>query len=234
LTTGTCCLREFLDKLKELVEKVEKKELDVFEVSIISLIEQFQKHIIHSAVDIEEATLFLWLITRLIELKIFSIFPRHFNSTKADEDEAKEAYNYNHKFDLNLHFAEYKKFKELATYLKALEERESFYYKRKGVNFLFFEPEVLKDLLSQINRKFNRKKQEILISAEVYSLLALKEKLYNWLLSRKRSKFSEFLFECSERREAVVGFLALMELIKEEKVLAKQNKNFGEIYLTLL
>ena len=46
-----------------------------------------------------------------------------------------------------------------------------------------------------------------------------------------RARFSTLLRSARSRQEVIVTFLALLELIKQQRVRASQERPFGEIYL---
>ncbi len=66
---------------------------------------------------------------------------------------------------------------------------------------------------------------------KVVSLEEMIEKLASRITSAMKLSFKEFSRGSSERYEVIVGFLALLELVKQGIIKATQNEKFGDIQL---
>ena len=51
------------------------------------------------------------------------------------------------------------------------------------------------------------------------------------LFSKKKTSFLHILNESKNRTEIIVGFLAILELVKNRQISLKQNKNFSDILI---
>jgi len=57
------------------------------------------------------------------------------------------------------------------------------------------------------------------------------ERIRKMLNSSKNTSFSEVLQNSKNRTEVIIGFLALLELVKGKSIALKQNKNFSDILI---
>src|SRR5699024_3046217 len=141
----------------------------------------------------------------------------------------------------------YKKFKEVAVMLKEKEyERSQYFSKIPTTNNIHMDEleeqqqeisidVTLYDMLVALQKLMKRKKiqkpiqttiqrQEISIEERMDSIMEVLQS------SPKRKKFLD-LFEENDRGDIVVTFLAILELIKIQKVIVEQENNFQDIFI---
>ena len=58
------------------------------------------------------------------------------------------------------------------------------------------------------------------------------EEIFEWLLKEPILKFSAFFRLARNKMEAITIFLALLELVRQQKARASQSERFGEIEIT--
>jgi len=58
------------------------------------------------------------------------------------------------------------------------------------------------------------------------------DKMREMLKKHKSVNFKDIIVDSSSRSEVIVTFLAILELVKQNNVLLKQSKSFGDIELS--
>jgi len=145
--------------------------------------------------------------------------------------------------DLVNKLLEYKKFKEISLALKAKEEEQKLIFKKPPEDLSYvwaadfsISKISLEDLKSSFISVMNKKKPEEKISKITKDSMPLSRKVIEVYKILKRLKsqvrFSKLFSYDASKVEIIMTFLAILELIKMNKILATQEKQFGEIVLT--
>ena len=134
---------------------------------------------------------------------------------------------------------EYKKYKEASEILKIQEDYESkSFYKLKTEIFSMNEMDFLKessvDKLSlaffNILKKY-KDKEIVDIDREYFKVEDASRKIKQEIIKNEKLKFSELLIDIVYKVDVITYFLGMLELIKNEFVIANQRDNFGDILI---
>jgi segregation and condensation protein A len=174
---------------------------------------------------------FLVIGARLVQLKAAQLMPQ----TRTEETEELEAWE----DAIRGRLQEYKRFKELAESL--MQRHASGQFTFAGV----LEPEVIPQAMIQVNldalaaafkQVLDRlpAQDQITFEMEHVSLGEKIEELRSMLRQHREMNFTAIFGQARTRLEAVVTFLALLELIRIGEIKVVQTSVFGEIKLHAL
>ncbi|MEP7028421.1 MAG: segregation/condensation protein A, partial [Candidatus Eisenbacteria bacterium] len=134
---------------------------------------------------------------------------------------------------------EYRQFKEVSGTLKTREEHRRLEYERGMVpgdeeaGPLPLAPATLFHLLDALNRVLSRLPARTVmeLEGEAYDIEEKIDRIQSRVRVAGRLSFETLLSECRSRLEMIVTFLALLELLKMNRLSAVQHGNFDEIVL---
>lgn len=223
-----------------LLHLIKVNELNIYEISILEITNQYIEYINNmQEMDLEITSEFILMAATLLEIKSRELLPKN-NQKEAEEEDPKAK--------LIQKLIEYKKFKEVSSYLRKREENFGPFYTKKpeiiddsfqkDIDKELFSGKTLIDLYKIYKQLIERNKEKIntngindKISVDTYKIEDKMEELREILADSKIIQFSKFSLNCSNKLELVVTFLALLELIKQKEVKALQKDNFNEIYI---
>ena len=212
-----------------LLELIEKEKLDVTEVSLAQVAGQFLDYL-ESSKEISPQNLadFLLVAGKLILIKSKAILPM-LELEKEEEEDIEE---------LKARLKEYQKFKEISKEIIKLESGKKMFFSRQsysGFKTIFCPPENvsasdLKNIFEDIIEKIP--KFESLPQETIKEIISMKDKIED--LKRNLSQRIEMTFKdatagVKTKVEVIVTFLAVLELVRKNIVIAEQADMFGEI-----
>lgn len=224
-----------------LLHLIKKNEMDIYNVEIYKITNQYLKFLDDMKImDLEITSEFIVVAATLIEIKSKKLLPVIKNTEENEEDIEK---------NLMEKLIEYKKIKGAALllrdryvnsgdiYTKKPEIIEVLDYKNKEDDI--FKNTTLLDLYNIYNNLienfFMKQNKESVIQRKIYVDKYKIEDKMNDLLKvidkNKILKFKEIIVESECKLEAVVSFLALLELIKLRIIKAYQDDNFSDIII---
>jgi len=225
----------FEGPLDLLLYLIKKEEVDIYEVNLTQLATQFIEYIeLMRMLDLDIAGEFLVMASTLMYIKSRELLPVDQQVTPEGEEETEDP-----RWELIRQLVEYKKFKDAAGQLQALELRQESVYPRQPCK-PEFEPEVSRpnvsifDLLNAVNAVLKRMTQREDLRDIFEDKWTVSEKIQFLLktISEQGSvKFSALFAHATSRSEVVVTFLALLELMRLKQVVAVQAVDFGEIQI---
>lgn len=216
---------------------IKRDEVDIYDIPISRITEQYLEYVkIIEHVDPEAAGMFLVLAATLMEIKSRTLLPKP--PVVEDDEELDDP-----RLELVRQLLEYKKFKDAARTLDDRAEEHAKKFPRKPVlppdeedeyeleNLdvwnLF---EAFNSLLKQIG--VGEYKHKVGIDDTPISLHA-EDILDSLERSGGQQRFSE-VFAGRDRGEMIGLFLALLELIRQRRIRAKQDRPFAEIDIVLI
>jgi segregation and condensation protein A len=223
-----------------LLHLIKVNQLDIYEISIFEITSQYIEYINSmKEMDLDITSEFILMAATLLEIKSRELLPKNNENQTEDEDP---------KAKLIQKLIEYKKFKEISSYLRKKEEEfgpifvkkpeiidDSF---QKDIDKELFSGKTLMDLYQIYKEMIEKNKDKIntnqindKISVDTYKVEDKMEELRERLINNKIIQFSKISLNCNNKLELVVTFLALLELIKQKEVKALQKDNFNEIYI---
>jgi len=231
-------LEIFAGPLDLLLYLVRKEEVDIYDIPIAKITEQYIHYIeMLKSLDIDLAGDFLVMAATLMQIKSAMLLPQ------AEPDQLGVEDLSDPRVELIRQLLEYKKFKDAANLLEAAadEHKERFTRPDSIIERLKpdAEPEIdieqvsVWDLLEAFDSicKATGSLADIRHIKDDTPIDLYQIELLQWLQTEGPMSF-ERIFESRVNRAVMVGlFLALLELIREELVWAKQSKSSSSIYL---
>ena len=223
----------FEGPLDLLLYLIKKEEVDIYEVNLTTLATQFLEYIeVMRMLDLDIAGEFLVMAATLMYIKSRELLPVDQQVATDGEDEGEDP-----RWELIRQLVEYKKFKDAAAQLQALEARQENVFARTPAKPEFEAPPVrpnvsLFDLLNAVNtilRRFGKREELRDIYEDKWTVSEKIEFLLKELALRSVLKFSELFANATSRSEVVCTFLALLELMRLKQFVAIQHQPFGEI-----
>jgi segregation and condensation protein A len=221
----------FEGPLDLLLYLIKKEDLDICNVSISRITDGYLEYIhLMRVLDLEVVGEFLVVAATLMQIKSRALLPDE-EAAEEEEDDSAEA--------LIQQLAEYRKYKEAAGDLEQRELRQQNVFGRPpGREELDSEGEILLDvglfdLLGALSSVLERLKEDP-VTEIVQDETTVGEKIQfilGLLLKEEKINFTSTFAAARSKVEVIVTFLALLELIKIQKVKVKQAGQFGEIYL---
>ncbi len=224
-------LEKFEGPLDLLLHLIQRDEIDIYDIPIARITQQYLEYIdLMRLLDLEIAGEFLVMAATLMRVKARMLLP----TPPAGEEEEIDPRD-----ELVQRLLEYRQFKEAAETLKGREERRRLTYERGTVpgeeeaGPLPLAPATLFHLLDALNRVLARlpARTVLELEAEAYDIEEKIERIHQRVLVAGRLSFATLLEECRSRLEMIVTFLALLELLKLNRLVAEQTSTFGEIEL---
>ncbi len=228
-------LEVFEGPLDLLLYLIKKDEVDIYDIPIGRITTQYMEYLdLMKILSLEIAGDFIVMAATLMVIKSRLLLPDEDRGPVEEDDEDDP------RWDLVRQLVEYKKFKDAAGFLEHLEEEQENVFAREGEHVeLGARPDVgmqdvsIFDLISSLNQALDRAPKEELqeIFAEQFTVA---EKVDD-LLARTRGGGSislSVLFRgMHSRQEIVCTFLAVLELIKLNRLAARQDGHFDEIVI---
>ncbi len=218
-------LEQFEGPLDLLLELIEKEKLDITKVSLARVTDEYLCLINRAtAINPLELADFLLIASRLIYIKSKALLPYLI----LEEEEG----------NLEDQLKIYREYYEASKILAKIITKKKFTYvkERLPVIDLGFEPpkNVTAPRLAQVWRLVLGALEPLVqIPKEIIrKTVSIKEKidyLRSLIAEKARFGFGEFLRKSKTKMEAVVSFLALLELVKQKAVDVEQKGLFGEI-----
>jgi len=220
-------LGEFEGPLDLLLYLIRQDQVNIYDIPIARITEVYLRYLnLMQELDLAVAGDFLVMAAQLIELKSRMLLPR--DPLAVDEEEV------DLRADLVNRLLEHEKFKAAAQMLWSRATVEQAVFTRAEMETDKNNPEVavgLFDLLTVFQKILARHKEEVLmeIEREEISMAEMIERLRNMVRSAGELNLITFFERASSRRELVVAFLSVLELVRLHEVTLLQRETFGEI-----
>jgi len=220
-------LGEFEGPLDLLLYLIRQEQVNIYDIPIARITDEYLRYLnLMQGMDLTVAGDFLVMAAQLIELKSRMLLPR---DPTAVEEEILDP-----RAELVNRLLEHEKFKAAAEMLWSRATVERAVFKRAEIETDTNNPEVsvgLFDLLRVFQEILARHKEEILleIEREEVSMAEMIERLRNMVRSAGELNVMKFFERATSRRELVVAFLAVLELVRLSEITLVQRETFGEI-----
>lgn len=228
-------IEAFHGPLDLLLFLIEKNELNIYDIPIAFITDQYLQYLQATGeFDLENMGEFLVMATYLLNLKSRLLLPRNEESRSDDQEEEIDP-----REELVQKLLDYKRFKEAGEQLlqRELGLIERIYY-REVPEEPVRDEELVVDLTALIKayrsviRRLPLPEPEVLIPEGDVSVQEKMEQILATLNQNQgRTTFTKLFRKVSRRREALALFLALLELIRLQKVKAFQKVPWGDIQL---
>ena len=216
----------FEGPLELLLALAEREDVDILEVPLATLTDAYLTAIAElRSPDPVEMAGFLWTLSRLLLLKSIRLLP-------GEEPGEEEVDLLGWEEDVRRRLEEYRRYKEVAQELmeRAVSESYAFPPPARSVDVegqeTPLEVELLvsafKDLLGRVPPR------PVTVTGRAWTTEQKVEALTGRLL-RGPVNLVDLIIECEDRLEAVVTFVALLELLRQGRVTVRQKEAFGDI-----
>jgi len=216
----------FEGPLELLLVLAEREEIDIFQVSLAGLTEAYLVEI--AALDHRdpvEMAEFLWLAARLLLLKSIRLLP-------GEEPDDEEADLLGWEEDVRGRLLEYRAYKEMAEKLmeRAAADEPSYPPPPRQVDVEGQEePLQVASLIRAFQSVLARLPPRPLVYVGTRWTLEDKLEVLEERLRHGSFELVEVVLECRDRLEAVVTFVAVLELLRRGSIRVRQERNFGRI-----
>ena len=215
-----------------LLHLIKKDNLDVCDINIAEITQQYLDYLnVMKELNLEVAGEFLVMASTLMQIKAKTLLPSQAPTT---EDEGP-----NPAQELIAKLVEYQKYKEASKFLdKKLEENKDKFYREapifengeKVLNLQLF------DLLAAVKRAFERleeRKRIELLKVEEFPIEVKMQKVVDLLKKRTWVLLDDIFVGETKKRGIITCFMAILELMKLKKLLARQDEKEGQIRIYL-
>ena len=218
----------FEGPLELLLALVEREEVDIFKVSLARVTDAYLAEVAAREIaDPGEMAEFLWMAARLLLLKSIRLLPG-----EAPTEEETELLGWED--EVRQRLEEYRAYKEIAGELLERAQQDSFAFppparpvEAGGQE----EPLNVDFLVAAFNSVLARIPPRPLVVTGRTWTLQEKIDLITDRLRHGPIELVELILESEDRLEAVVTFVALLELIRRSAVRVRQKERFGPIHV---
>jgi len=217
-----------------LMHLIEKDKLDINDIPIAKITEQYMAYLrAMEEFNIEVASEFLVMAATLLQIKSRLLLPKPPIIDAAAEDD------YDPRQELVQRLVEYRKFKEMASHLEVMATTRQLYYNRAPQVFnnqvILTGNLSINDLVSAFASLLQSKEVDYtLIKYDDFSVQDKLNDIINLLVKNGgRLEFEQTFIRSGSHSEMIASFLAVLELIKVQKIAILQKQSFGPIYLIL-
>ena len=225
-------LSAFEGPLDLLLHLIKEAKIDIHDIFVSEITEQYLA-LMESAndLDVEKASEFIDMAATLLEIKSKKLLPKIVTDEETEEEDPEQK--------LIRQIEEYKLFKEATEKLKDIEDVNKFYRKPDDSvgDFRYVLPESL-DLNAMIDA-FTKVMQKMKVKAEVplerkiekdrFTVAQKIAQIKDTLIEKKQFLFSDLFESDYSRSEIINTFLAVLELLKGQLIVVKQNGTFDNI-----
>lgn len=234
-------LTNFEGPLDLLLFFIKRDELDIYDIPIAYITDQFLEYLhFMDELDLGIASEFIYMASSLMSIKAKMMLPREEQNIDSEFDEADPRY------DLVQSLLEFKRFKEMGEEMRMLDDHERRFYRRgtmepDRVEATSDSGELLReltlfDLISAYMQVMNRGNRPAVVHTVELVKTSIEEQeklILTALRTGGRQSFLALIPENASRILIVVMFLAILEMIKEQKVMLYVDENVTEFHLDL-
>ncbi|MCR4556609.1 MAG: segregation/condensation protein A [Saccharofermentans sp.] len=234
-------LRQFEGPLDLLLHLIEKNDVDIYDIPISTITAQYMDYIESmKEFDMELASDFLVMGATLVSIKSRMMLPGMQAALGSGENAADP------REELVISLMRYKRCRIFASDLKERREKYDgarFRYastaKQLGITIApaeqAFSVDEFNDAVATINERNEMRFTDI--TAKIKHILrkdklSVKERIKSiWrsITGKGKILLSSLFTKKTEKMDKVVSFLAVLELVRDNKITAEQDRNFGEI-----
>ncbi len=215
-----------------LLHLIKKDNLDICDINIAEITTQYLDYLnVMKELNLEVAGEFLVMASTLMQIKAKTLLPSQAPTT---EDEGPNPMK-----ELVAKLVEYQKYKEASKFLnEKLEANKDQFYRaapifdngEKVLNLQLF------DLLAAVKRAFDRldeRKRIELLKVEEFPIESKMEKVVNLFATREWVLLDDIFVGETKKRGVITCFMAVLELMKIKKIIARQDEREGHIRIYL-
>jgi segregation and condensation protein A len=222
-------LGEFAGPLDLLLYLIRQEQVSIYDIPIARITDEYLRYLrLMQGMDITVASDFLVMAATLIEIKSRMLLPRDpaISEEELAEDDPRR--------ELVERLLEHQKYKAAAEMLWSRATVEHAVYTRAPLETDKENPEVSAgafDLLRVFQQIIARRKEEVLMEIErdEVTMAEMLERLRNMIFSSGELNMRDFFERAETRRELVLAFLSVLELVRTTEIRLFQSRTFGDI-----
>ena len=228
-------INNFEGPLDLLCHLIDKNKMDIYDIQISQITDQYIDYLNEmEELNLEIASEFLVMASTLLYLKSKNLIPKQ---GEEEEEELTEE-------ELIKQIIEYKKYKEISKKLREnyIEYSNRIFKQEEKIKFpkQELEEEYEKEIISNTYLKLiernsskinqNAKNIEKIAITETYTVASKVKEIFRALIKQKKFVFNKlFSIKKKDKKEVVTAFTGLLELSRRNKVITKQEEQFGDI-----
>jgi segregation and condensation protein A len=218
-----------------LLDLIRKQDIDIYDIPIAKITAQFLGYVEHlKETDVDVAGDFIYTAALLIHIKSKMLLPR----SPAEETEGETE---DPRRELVERLLEHERFKNAAQMLHAKQQIEEATWTNPGIREFRdaegTEPEIAADTMDLVRvfrQILDRAKNRPILDVEEDS--ATVGQMIDFIRRRlvmedKPIALGKLLANARSRNSIIAMFLALLELVRLQAILLRQDRNFSEIYV---
>jgi segregation and condensation protein A len=212
-----------------LLYLIRQEQVSIYDIPIARITNEYLRYLrLMQGMDITVASDFLVMAATLIEIKSKMLLPR---DPAVSEEELLED---DPRRELVERLLEHQKYKAAAQTLWSRATVEQAIFARGELETDKQNPEIsagLFDLLKVFQEILARHKEEVLMEIErdEMTMTQMLERLRNMVMSAGELNLRKFFERAQSRRELVLAFLSVLELVRTTEICLIQRETFGEI-----
>lgn len=222
-------LGEFAGPLDLLLYLIRQEQVSIYDIPIARITDEYLRYLrLMQGMDITMASDFLVMAAQLIEIKSRMLLPRDplVSEEELQSDDPRR--------ELVERLLEHQKYKAAAEMLWSRATVEHAVYTRAPLETDKENPEVSAgafDLLRVFQQILARKKEEVMMEIErdEVTMAEMLERLRNMIYSAGELNMRDFFERAETRRELVLAFLSILELVRTSEIKLFQRQTFGDI-----
>jgi segregation and condensation protein A len=243
LPTGyTIKLQVFEGPLDLLLHLIREHKIDIYDIPIAQITEQYLRYLsLMESLDLNVAGEFFLMAATLLEIKSRLLLPVIQSADESEEE-------MDPRTELVERLLEYERFKNASLSLQGLEDERRQMYWRITDELKDYEAPVIPmnlqamDLIYALQRmlqEVGEGEQEVTSIQRQRVSLRMKmseiwRKIHAAGLKGEKVGFEELLPQPTDRQEIIMTFLALLELLRMQKIRINQRKTLGEINISAI
>lgn len=230
-------IENFDGPLDLLLHLIKEDNIDIYDIKIEEITKQYLDYIrAMKELNLSVASEYLVMASELIEIKSKMLLPK---KKELDEDDYEE----DPREILIQRLLAYKQYKEVTSEFKNLEMTRKLVFTKEPVNLSYYAKEEennenlgVSDLIEAFNALMKKKELEKPLATKITKKeLSVTEKVFkirNVLRKKKKINFEE-LFEVATKEEVIISFLSILEMVKKDEIVLRQDNNFKTIVISL-
>lgn len=231
-------LDNFEGPLDLLLHLIQREEVDIYDIPIARITEQYMEYMAGiDQIDLELAGEFMVMAATLLEIKSRMLLPKPPPMEGNEEEDGVDP-----REELVQRLLEYKRYKELSETFREWEELRRKMFTRPSVELdevlngpaplAKMDLSILVDAFKRVLDAVGDSSPVTTLRRERFTVRIKMIEVWNRIRSSEEGiEFSELFEGQASKLEVIVTFLSILELLRLKKIIAEQNKIWGQIHL---
>ncbi len=221
-------LGEFAGPLDLLLYLIRQEQVDIYDIPVARITDEYLKYLrLMQGMDISVAGDFLVMAATLIEIKSRMLLPSDPSAPVDDTDDDPRR-------ELIERLLEHQKYKAAAEMLWSRVTVEQAVFTRAPIETDKHNPEIMAgvfDLLKMFQEILARRKEEVLMEIErdEVTMTEMLDRLRAMIFTEGELNLRTFFERARSRRELVLAFLSVLEIVRTDAIKLFQRETFGDI-----